>query len=96
MDSLSEFDLQVLEHLPCEPTALSLAELADGLLDSRGPRDKGLIRRALDDIARALGGLTVGKGNDDFGGFAVSMYAIPRETMPLVRAFFAEIVEHAS
>ena len=90
MDRLSEFELEVLENLPFEPTGLSLAELADGLLDNRSPRAKGRIRRALDGIAEVLGDLYVRTGNDYLGGFGVAMYGVPRDKMPLVRAFFAE------
>ena len=78
MEDLTEFELEVLENLPVEPTGLSLAELADGLLNDRSPRAKGRIRRALDSIAKALGGLFVKLGNDDFGGCNVRMYALPR------------------
>ena len=90
MDHLSEFELEVLENLPVEPIGLSLTELADGLLDNRGPVAKGKVRRALENVARASGGLYVYSGNDDLGGFGVKMYGIPRRTMPSVRAFFAD------
>ena len=89
MERLNEFELEVLENLPVEPTGLSLAELADGLLDDRSPTAKGKVRRALDRIAAALGGLNVCQGNDDLGGFAVKMYGIRRREMPAVRAFMA-------
>jgi len=87
---MNEFELEVLENLPFEPTGLSLAELADGLLDDRSPRAKGRIRRALDGIAGVLGGLYVRTGNDYLGGFGVAMYGVPHDKMPLVRAFFVE------
>lgn len=90
MDRLSEFELEVLESLPFEPTGLSLAELADGLLNDRSPRAKGRIRRALDGIEDVLGGLYVRTGDDDFGHFGIAMYGVPRNKMPLVRAFFVE------
>jgi len=89
MEQLSEFELEVLEHLPVEPVGLSLLELADGLLDERGPMAKGKVRRALDRIAEALGGLHVCTGDDDLGGFSVKMYGIPRARMPQVRADLA-------
>lgn len=89
MERLNEFELEVLENLPVEPTGLSLAELADGLLDDRSPTAKGKVRRALDRIAAALGGLHVCQGNDDLGGFAVKMYGIPRGRMDAVREFFS-------
>ena len=90
MEGLNEFELEVLENLPVEPIGLSLAELADGLLDDRGPAARGRVRRALERIAEALSGLHVHTGNDDLGGFGVKMYGIPRSTMPRVRAFFDE------
>ena len=92
MERLSEFELEVLENLPVEPIGLSLAELADGLLDDRSPMAKGKMRRALDHIAEVLGGLHVHSGNDDLGGFGVKMYGIPRAGMPRVREFFAQRV----
>jgi len=90
MEGLNEFELEVLENLPVEPVGLSLAELADGLLDARGPAAKGKVRRALESISKALGDLHVHTGNDELGGFAVKMYGVPRRTMAAVRAFFAE------
>jgi hypothetical protein len=90
MDKLTAFDLEVLEHLPVEPIGLSLAELADGLLNDRSPTAKGKVRRALENVTRALGGLYVRPGNDDTGGFGVKLYGVPRAQMPRVRAFFAE------
>ena len=90
MEGLNEFEMEVLENLPVEPIGLSLAELADGLLDDRGPAARGKVRRALERIAEALNGLHVHTGNDDLGGFGVKMYGISRSTMPRVRAFFDE------
>ena len=90
MERLNEFELEVLEVLPVEPTGLSLAELADGLLDNRSPAAKGKVRRALESISKVLGGLHVRTGNDELGGFAVKMYGVPSRKMAAVRAFFAE------
>ena len=90
MEGLSEFELEVLENLPVEPIGLSLAELADGLLDDRGPAAKGKVRRALDRIGKALGGLHACTGNDDLGGFGVKMYGLRRDDVPAVMQFFAE------
>ena len=87
MASLSAFDLEVLEDLPVEPIGLSLAELADGLLDDHGPAAKGKVRRAMANISHALGRLYVYSGNDDMGGFAVKMYGVPRPRILRVRAF---------
>ena len=90
MERLNEFELEVLENLPVEPTGLSLAELADGLLDDRSPAAKGKMRRALENVSKAMGGLHVHMGNDDLGGFGVKMYGVRRPRMPAVRRFFAE------
>ncbi len=90
MKRLSDFELEVLENLPVEPIGLSLAELADGLLDNRGPVAKGKVRGALENISSALGGLHVYSGNDDLGGFGVKMHGVPRSKMPFVRQVFAE------
>ena len=89
MERLNEFELEVLENLPVEPIGLSLAELADGLLDDRGPAAKGKVRLALERIAEVLNGLYIRTGNDDLGGFGVKLYGIPSRTMPSVRRFFA-------
>ena len=93
MERLNEFEMEVLENLPVEPTGLSLAELADGLLNDRSPAARGKVRRALDRIAEVLSGLHVHTGNDDLGGFGVKMYGIRRQEMPAVRQFFAERAE---
>ena len=89
MDRLTELELEVLACLPVEPLGVSLAELADDLLNSRSPQAKGRIKRALKNIGIELGGLYVGRGDDDFGGYAVKMYGVPRSKMPGVREFFA-------
>ena len=93
MERLNEFEMSVLEHLPVEPTGLSLAELADGLLEDRSPKAKGKVRRALDRIGKALNGLHVHTGNDTLACYGVKMYGIRRRKMPTVRRFFAEKVE---
>ena len=90
MDRLNDFELEVLENLPVQPIGLSLNELADGLLDDRGPAARGKVRRALERIAEVINGLHVRPGNDDMGGFGVKMYGIRRRKMPAVRRFFAE------
>jgi len=90
MEGLNEFELEVLENLPVELVGLSLAELADGLLDNRSPAAKGKVRRALESISKALGGLHVRTGNDELGGFAVKMYGVPRRRIICVREFFAK------
>ena len=93
MERLNEFELEVLESLPVQPTGMSLNELAEGLLDDRGPAARGKVRRALERIGEAVNGLHVQTGNDDLGGFGVKMYGIRRRKMPAVRRFFAERTE---
>ncbi len=93
MERLSKFELEVLENLPVEPIGLSLAEFADGLLGNRGPAARGKVKAALDGIARALGGLHVGNGNDRFGGCGVQMFGIPKARMPGVRLFLTARAE---
>ena len=41
MEHLNEFELEVLENLPVEPTGLSLTELADGPATSNAHRQRG-------------------------------------------------------
>jgi hypothetical protein len=57
MEALSEFDMEVLEHLPVEPIGLSLAELADGLIGGRDKGGKAKVRAALLRIEQKLGRL---------------------------------------
>ena len=90
MERLNEFELEVLEILPVEPIGLSLAELADGLEGNRSPAAKGKLKAALDSIARAVGGLHTGQGNDRFGGFRVQTYGVRKADMPQVREFFGQ------
>lgn len=90
MDRLTEFELKVLENLPVEPLGVSLTELADGLLNNRSPQAKGRIKRALKNISSELEKLYIHSGDDDFSGYGVKMYGIPRATMPAIRKFFAE------
>ena len=89
MDRLTEFELEILEILPVEPVGVSLVELADDLLNNRSQQAKGRIKRALKNIGTELGGLYIRTGDDDFGGYAVKMYGVPRSKMPGVREFFA-------
>ena len=89
MEALTEFELEILEILPVEPIGVSLAELADDLLNNRNQQAKGRIKRALKNIRKTLGGLYVHSGDDDFGCYGVKMYGIPRAKMPAVREFFA-------
>ena len=92
MESLTEFELEVLENLPVEPLGMSLSELADGLLDDYSPAGKGKVLRALDRILVATGALYVCTGDDSLGGFG-RMYGIPQRMMPAVRQFFADRAE---
>jgi len=78
----------VLEHLPCEPNGLSLQELADGLLQDRGPHARGVIRSALDRLASFFGGLAVRHGQDAFGHADVELYGLPRDTYRVICRLF--------
>ena len=89
MDRLTEFELEILEILPVEPVGVSLAELADDLFNNRNQQAKGRIKRALESIGLELEGLYVHSGHDDFGGYGVKMYGVPRSKMAVVREFFA-------
>ncbi|HUU94489.1 MAG TPA: hypothetical protein VM487_02020 [Phycisphaerae bacterium] len=89
MDSLTAFDLRLLEIMPVEPIGFSITELSDSLLRKRTPAAKARVRRALDHITRELGGINVHRGRDDFADYTVKMYCLRRVSMPEVRAFFA-------
>ena len=78
---LTPFDIEVLAVLPRVPNGLSLHELAEGLLGSRGPQALGQVTAALDRIAAALGednaeSLIVRGGDDDFGHADVPLYGV--------------------
>ncbi len=88
MNALNKWDREVLANLTFGPVgAASVAELADGLLDNRGPEARGRVRAALERIGDALGGLCVARGNDAFGRCDVELYSIDRQHMLGVRAF---------
>ena len=87
---LTDFEMEVLANLPIEPTGLSMEELAEGLLDNRGPVARGLIRKALDAIVDALGGLYAPLGDDDLGNFGVLLYGIRQVDAGAVRRFCDE------
>ena len=87
---LTPFQIDVLASLPSAPNGLSQHELADGLLDNRGPRALGKVKAALDRIAAALGednaaGLIVRRGDDDFGQADVPLYGVPADRRPRVK-----------
>lgn len=82
---LSDWQLEVLSVLPTEPTGLTLAEIADGLLGSRGPIERGRVRQAIAAIAAVLGGVYRGRGNDEWGHFAVRTYGIRRPDVAAAR-----------
>ena len=91
MESLTEFELEVLENLPVEPVGLMLTELADELLHDCSPKGKGKIKDALLNIAAALGGLYRAYRPEGCGGLLrIWVCGIPRAKMPAVRRFFAE------
>ena len=85
---LTTFEIELLANLPIEPIGLSLDELADGLLENRGPRATGRIRRALDAIVAVLGGLYAPIGDDELGNCGVLLYGIRLRDVARVRRFF--------
>ena len=89
LDALTPAALVVLEHLPCAPNGLSVRELADGLLDSRGPAARGEIGSALQEIADTFAGLAVRRGDDFLGRADVELWGLPRDTHRVVRRLFA-------
>jgi len=89
LTDLDELGREVLFSLPAEPNGLSLAELAEGILDARGPVHRGMVNDALRRIRRALGrNLATRRGEDGFGYFT-TLYGLPAPEMPRVRRFAA-------
>ena len=86
--SLTPFERELLAVLPTEPVGLSLAELAEGLLDNSGPQARGRVKAALEHIRAALGGLYARRGDDDLGHADVELYAVRRAHRARVREFF--------
>ena len=89
---LTQFDMEVLASLPPTPNGLSLHELADRLLDSRGPPALGQVKAALERVAAELGedsaeGLVVRRGDDDFGHADVPLYGVPTQHRARVQEF---------
>jgi len=68
--------LAVLEHLPTAPNGLSIWELADGLLDNRGPMARGRIAAAVQELHQAANLITATTGDDDLGHAAVPLWGI--------------------
>ena len=91
MESLNDFELEVLENLPVEPNGLSIMELSEGLLNDCSPKAKGKIANALKRIGNVFGDLHRRVGNDYLDGFGCTMYGIPLVAMPKVRDFCAAI-----
>jgi len=90
VETLTKFELEVLENLPVEPNGLSIMELAEGLLDDCSPKGRGKINKALKRLDNVFDGLFRRKGNDYLDGFGVTMYGIPRTAMPKARELFAQ------
>ncbi len=90
MDTLSDFELQILENLPIEPNGLSVDELADGLLGNRGPKARAKVRRAVLVIAQVLDDIYVRRGDDDFGHADVPFFGIKAADAERVREFFEQ------
>ena len=89
LESLTAFERELLAVLPTEPVGLLLADLADGLLDNTGPQARGQVKAALDAVDRLLGGLCVGRGDDDLGHADVELYGVKRDDRSLVNEFSA-------
>lgn len=86
--NLDSFALEILSNLPVEPTGLSLPELADGVLDNAGPQARSQVKHALEAVEAALGGLHLGRGDDDLGHADVRLYAVRRQDWDRVQRFF--------
>lgn len=91
LQSLNDLQLLILEHLPATPNGLSVAELADGLLDNAGPEARGRVRRALGILETRLGGLAVRRGDDFLGHADVELWGLPRDTHSVVIRMFAQV-----
>ena len=82
LQSLTAFERELLAALSPEPVGLSLAELANGLLGNTGPQARGQVRAALNAVAELLGGLYVGRRDDDLGHADVPLYGVPAAYWP--------------
>lgn len=80
--------LDLLELLPVEPAGQSLAGLADDLFGRRDPATLGRVRRALDRIGQAVGGLYRCRGDGGFGLYDVPLFGLRRRDRPKVARFF--------
>lgn len=88
LTGLTKLQRLVLEHLPAAPNGLSVHELAEGLLDNRGPAARGEILAALGVLDVYLGGLAVTRGDDFLGHADVGLWGLPLDTHGVVaRAF---------
>jgi len=90
MNRLTSFDREVLMALPPEPNGLSKWELADGLLNNRGPRACAEVLAALGRIIAALGGLHARFGDDYLGHAAVPLFGVRAHDVGRVRLFFRD------
>ncbi len=89
LDSLAESERELMALLPTEPVGLSLAELAEGLLDNTSPQARGQVETALEALRSALGGLYVRRGDDDLGHADVELYGVLRGDRSRVKAFLS-------
>jgi len=85
---LTELQRSLLEILPIAPGGESLDALAEELLGRRGPADRSRIRRGMEALSRALGGIHIGRGMDALGRPGAVLYGLRRRDMRRVRAFF--------
>lgn len=89
LTGLTKLERLVLEHLPAAPNGLSVHELAEGLLDNRGPLARGEVRAALTVLDVYLGGLAVTRGDDYLGHADVDLWGLPADTHSVVARAFA-------
>jgi len=89
LENLNHLEWQILEDLPATPNGLSVAELADGLLDNAGPAARGQVRRALAVLDARLGGLAIRRGDDFLGHADVELWGLPKDTHAVVARMFA-------
>jgi hypothetical protein len=87
---LTPFDIDLLASLPAAPNGLSLHELADGLLDNAGPQARGQVKAAVEVLRAGLGGLHVGRGDDEVSHADVPLYGVPAEHRARVKEILSD------
>ncbi len=90
LQSLSDLELLILEHLPGTPNGLSIWELADGLLGNAGPKARGQVKQALGILDESIGGLAIRRGDDFLGHCDVELWGLPADTRSVVSRMFCD------